>query len=200
VPLATTPQYPLRVALKKNDMRSWTPNGTTPMLLCGGHNDPEVFFSLNTGTMEAYWPTLISSPGTPNVVTVLDVDPDVTASGIATSVGTLAATAYANALAGASPSAAQISSGVLIAVVSNTAFAPYFTGGVPNSPQGVLVAGVANVAAQAAGLEFTAGVRDPAAVGAYVGDAINKYYHFPVVQSSCLTAVGGFFLGFHPFN
>src|SRR5215472_9854551 len=48
-PLATNPQNPLRQALKANDMRTWTP--AHHMLLCGGQNDPTVFFPTNTETM-----------------------------------------------------------------------------------------------------------------------------------------------------
>jgi pimeloyl-ACP methyl ester carboxylesterase len=63
------PTYPLRLALYKNDLRngSWAPNA--PTLMCGGENDPEVFF-LNTQTMAAFWSTLPAG-----LVTVLDVDP-----------------------------------------------------------------------------------------------------------------------------
>ena len=64
------PSYPLRKAFYLNDMRSWY--GATlpgaPLLMCGGENDPTVFFSVNTGTMAAYW------HGVPTVST-LDVDP-----------------------------------------------------------------------------------------------------------------------------
>jgi acetyl esterase/lipase len=68
VPTAASPQYPLRVAFKTNDLRTaWAP--TRPMLLCGGHADPTVYFSVNTGTMQAFWSAL-----PPGLVTVLDVD------------------------------------------------------------------------------------------------------------------------------
>ncbi len=67
VPLATSPQNPLRIAFKMNDMRSWIPH--TPMLLCGGDQDPTVFFSVNTGTMQAFWSAL-----PPGLITVLDVN------------------------------------------------------------------------------------------------------------------------------
>lgn len=60
-----TPENTLRVALKENDLRNWTP--TSPMLLCGGRDDPTVFF-MNTELMQAYW----SNTNAP--VTVLDVD------------------------------------------------------------------------------------------------------------------------------
>jgi hypothetical protein len=67
---AAAPVYPLRLALYKNDMRngSWAPN--SPTLLCGGENDPTVFFAVDTGTMTAFWSTLPAG-----LVTMLDVDP-----------------------------------------------------------------------------------------------------------------------------
>ncbi len=67
---ATAPTYGLRLDLYKNDMRNggWAP--TAPTLLCGGENDPTVFFSVDTLTMAAFWSGLPAG-----VVTVLDVDP-----------------------------------------------------------------------------------------------------------------------------
>jgi alpha/beta superfamily hydrolase len=67
VALAVAPAHPLRQDLKMNDMRSWSP--TSPVLLCGGDQDPTVFFSVNTGTMEAFWSKL-----PPGLLTVLDVN------------------------------------------------------------------------------------------------------------------------------
>jgi Prolyl oligopeptidase family len=67
VPLAAAPQHPLRVAFKLNDMRTWTPHA--PVLLCGGHQDPTVFFSVNTGTMQVFWGALPAG-----LITVLDVN------------------------------------------------------------------------------------------------------------------------------
>jgi hypothetical protein len=67
VPLAASPQNTLRQDLKLNDMRSWAPH--SPMLLCGGAQDPTVFFSVNTGTMQAFWSALPAG-----LVTVLDVN------------------------------------------------------------------------------------------------------------------------------
>ena len=69
VPLAAVaPTQTLRLALYKNDMRygDWAPN--SPTLLCGGDQDPEVFFSVNTGTMAAFWSGLPAG-----LITVLDV-------------------------------------------------------------------------------------------------------------------------------
>jgi hypothetical protein len=67
---AKAPTYGLRLDLYNNDMRNggWAP--TAPTLLCGGENDPTVFFSVDTLTMAAFWSTLPTG-----VVTVLDVDP-----------------------------------------------------------------------------------------------------------------------------
>jgi S-formylglutathione hydrolase FrmB len=59
------PQQPLRQAFKRNDLRNWTP--TAPMLLCGGAEDPTVYY-MNTQLMQAYWATTTAP------VTILDVD------------------------------------------------------------------------------------------------------------------------------
>jgi acetyl esterase/lipase len=70
VPLAAAaPTQTFRLALYKNDLRNgaWAP--TSPTLLCGGDQDPTVFFSVNTGTMEAFWSALPAG-----LVTVLDVN------------------------------------------------------------------------------------------------------------------------------
>ena len=69
---AASPANTLRQDLKLNDLRDWTPN--VPMLLCGGNEDPEVFF-FNTQLMQAYWVT--NSPTAP--VTVVDMDSSPTA-------------------------------------------------------------------------------------------------------------------------
>jgi hypothetical protein len=67
---AAPPSYPLRKAFHLNDMRSWYGSVVpgAPLLMCGGENDPTVFYSVNTGTMAAFW------SGVPTVST-LDVDP-----------------------------------------------------------------------------------------------------------------------------
>jgi hypothetical protein len=61
------PENPLRIALKLNDQRNWTP--IAPTLLCAGHDDPTVLY-LNTALMQQYWSGLAN-------VTVLDIDSDV---------------------------------------------------------------------------------------------------------------------------
>lgn len=67
----TAPKHPLRVAAFKNDLlkQNWTP--AQPMLLCGGKDDPTVFYALNAQNAQAYF----ASKGVPaQAVTVLDVD------------------------------------------------------------------------------------------------------------------------------
>jgi hypothetical protein len=64
---ASSPTNTLRQALKLNDLRTWGP--TAPVLLCGGSNDPTVFF-FDTQLMQDYWSA--NSPS--SVFTVLDVD------------------------------------------------------------------------------------------------------------------------------
>jgi hypothetical protein len=61
------PTNELRIELKVNDLRNWTP--TAPTLLCGGNSDPTVFF-FNTTLMQDYW------TGHPPAVTpvILDID------------------------------------------------------------------------------------------------------------------------------
>jgi hypothetical protein len=61
------PSHPLRQAFKANDLRTWLP--TSPVLLCGGNEDPSVLF-LNTGLMRDYW----AAQGVTAPVEVLDLD------------------------------------------------------------------------------------------------------------------------------
>ena len=68
---AENPQNELRRALKDNDLRGYIP--TMPTLICGGNQDPTVFYDLNTGSMAAILQQ--ASAQNPNLnVTVLDVD------------------------------------------------------------------------------------------------------------------------------
>jgi pimeloyl-ACP methyl ester carboxylesterase len=67
VPLAAAPKHPLRVDFRLNDMRTWAPH--VPVLLCGGANDPTVFFTVNTLTMQAFWSALPAG-----LVTIENID------------------------------------------------------------------------------------------------------------------------------
>jgi hypothetical protein len=65
---ATKPVDGFRQDLWENDMRTgWAPE--SPTLLCGGDLDPTVYFSVNAGTMQAYWSALPAG-----ALTVVDVN------------------------------------------------------------------------------------------------------------------------------
>ena len=49
--LPADPQLRLRQDLKANDLRNYTPS--MPLLMCGGHGDPEVFWNQGAGAMTA---------------------------------------------------------------------------------------------------------------------------------------------------
>lgn len=78
VPVVTTgmpagsPQNNLRKALKDNDLRGYIPK--MPTLLCGGNQDPTVFYDLNTGSMTAILQQASAAPAANLNITVLDVD------------------------------------------------------------------------------------------------------------------------------
>jgi len=65
---AANPTNPMRVAIKANDLRGWTP--AAPVLLCGGDADPVIYYAMNTGTMATLWSPFVTA----GLVTVLDVD------------------------------------------------------------------------------------------------------------------------------
>jgi pimeloyl-ACP methyl ester carboxylesterase len=62
---AATPALPWRQALKMNDLRNWVP--TAPIQLCGGDEDPLVFW-FNTQLMQAYWSSQAPASASINVL------------------------------------------------------------------------------------------------------------------------------------
>jgi len=66
---AANPQNNLRKALIANDMRSWAQQA--PVLMCGGHQDPTVYFA-NTQIMQAFFQAQVGGAPLNNMV---DVDP-----------------------------------------------------------------------------------------------------------------------------
>ncbi|MFZ3074811.1 MAG: hypothetical protein WA114_01370 [Psychrobacter glacincola] len=72
---AANPKNNLRKALKDNDLRGYVPK--MPTLICGGNQDPTVYYDINTGSMAKLLQA--ASANNPDVklnVTVLDVDTD----------------------------------------------------------------------------------------------------------------------------
>lgn len=183
VPLAQNVAYPLRAALNKNDMRSWTPNGATPIALCGGQNDPTVFYPVNTSVMLAYWAPLVGA----GLVSEVDADPVAPSvqfpAGLATEVATIATTAALTAIGGGATDPTVISNDALGAVITAPAFSAYFTGTTPNSPQGILIAGAAGVAAQVVAADVAAA--NTANLGTDIGNAIVQNYHGTLVPPAC---------------
>ena len=191
LPPAATPALGIRADLKKNDLRGgWLPKA--PVMLCGGMNDPEVFYKINTLAMKALWAPQVAA----HLVTVVDVDPSTDgdpsrAGQLPTLVGTIAAGVYASE---PTAGAAKISADVQTAVLANAAFSSYFTpSGVPNSPQGVMALEIASVASQATALYLGQGVTDPATLASDVGNGLVANYHFPLTQTACETAAQAFF-------
>ena len=125
----TAPKHPLRMAAYQNDLlkQNWTP--AQPMLLCGGKDDPTVFFALNTQGAQAYF----ASKGVPaQAVTVLDVDsaPTSAADPFALAKGGFAqskAATIAAAGANAASAVAQAYHGGLVPPFCNAAARGYFS-------------------------------------------------------------------------
>ena len=69
--VAANPQNTLRIAFKTNDLRNWIPQ--RPVLMCGGDQDPTVFFSVNTLVMQQFWAALPAG-----AITVVDLNAAVT--------------------------------------------------------------------------------------------------------------------------
>ena len=72
---AANPQNNLRKALKDNDLRGYVP--TMPTFICGGNQDPTVYFDTNTGSMvKLIQAAAAQNPAKKINITVLDVDKD----------------------------------------------------------------------------------------------------------------------------
>lgn len=72
---ATNPENNLRKALKDNDLRGYVP--TMPTFICGGNQDPTVYFDTNTGSMvKLIQAEVAKNPAKKLNITVLDVDKD----------------------------------------------------------------------------------------------------------------------------
>lgn len=70
---AANPENNLRKALKDNDLRGYVP--TMPTFICGGNQDPTVYFDTNTGSMIKLIQTEVAkNPAKKLNITVLDVD------------------------------------------------------------------------------------------------------------------------------
>lgn len=76
---AVNPSNNLRKALRDNDLRGYIP--AMPTFVCGGNQDPTVYFDTNTGTMTKLFQAAAAANPQSNLnITVLDVDKDNAAS------------------------------------------------------------------------------------------------------------------------
>ena len=116
---AATPAQALRIALKKNDQRSWTPNN--PVLLCAGDSDPTVLY-FNTLLMQGYWAS--HAPRGP--VTFLDIDSSVVSGDVYAGLKTGFAAAKAAVAASAVVGGASDGGASAVLAAYHTALVPPF--------------------------------------------------------------------------
>ncbi len=117
---ASAPANPLRQAFKANDLRGYLPS--MPVLMCGGNQDPTVFFKpnaqLTTGVLAN-----VASSGTPLKFALLDVDQTNTSAVPFASTGTTAGLS-SSVLSTMSAAATQLQTGFAQSVQATAAATP----------------------------------------------------------------------------
>lgn len=203
VGLAPAPAYPLRKHLAANDQRAlWGSTApTAPMLLCGGHNDPTVFYSVNTSGMMAYWGVAGLAGGAGKPIQSIDVDPSSSsiAGGIATQVATAVAGTYmADLAASATPAKLAADVGATVIGLYPSHFSITASGATPIDAQGVLIGAIAAAAEQVAVGDYTAAtqVTSPTQVGTDITTAVVGVYHGDLVPPACTVAAVQYFSNF----
>lgn len=131
---AANPVNTLRMAAKKNDLRSWTP--MRPVLLCAGSGDPTVFYNVNTQLMQGFWSSPSPAAAPAGLLTVLNVDsaptsaadPYATAKGgfAQAKAGAAAAAVAAGATDGGASAVTQAYHGTLVPPFCNAAARGFF--------------------------------------------------------------------------
>lgn len=193
---AAAPTNNLRKAFKLNDLRGYIPS--MPVLMCGGNQDPSVFFSANTQLMAGIMGNVAAS-GAPVKFAMLDVDATNAGKVGFSSVGLTTATqdvmaaastqlqsafaASLQATANAAAAAAQSDPAVLAAAqdAAQIAAAPFVPTDIP----------AAAAAAQAAYIAYVTA----AATGAAQA-AVLISYHGTLVPPVCTIAARTFFKRF----
>lgn len=182
---AANPQNPLRKAFKLNDLRGYLPS--MPMLMCGGHSDPTVFYTPNTQVMAGIMGKVAQS-GVPVAFAEIDVDtltpllpstqPMIPAIGLNTAAITnLTASAQTTFLGTVA---------VTVAVATPTGKAAYVN---------ALAGGASQAAAGSAAVTAIGG---PAGVQAILGTPSGQQlllakYHGSLVPQACTSAAQQFF-------
>jgi len=195
---AAAPANTLRQAFKLNDLRGYIPS--MPVMMCGGHQDPTVFFDPNAKVMGGLFGNFAAS-GAPVKFALLDVDTttagtsNFSSAGLsATATGTLSGTASAlqggfatllhntGTAAASTPAAMAQINAAATAAGNEAAQKVLLAGGTPAEAQAA-----AQTAGQAAGL---------AAGTAIAQQAVAVAYHGTLVPPFCTTAARTFFQQF----
>jgi len=184
---AASPANTLRQAFKLNDLRGYIPS--MPVLMCGGNQDPTVFFAPNAEVMAGIWGNMAAG-GTPIKFAQLDVDATTAAAAKFTSAG-LGATATATMGAAAQQLQTGFAS-LLQQVQTATASSPSVQAAASAAGQAaaaqVLASGGTQAQAQAAATSAATAV-----VTAAVTQAIATSYHGTYVPPFCTAAARTFF-------
>jgi Prolyl oligopeptidase family len=178
----------LRKAFALNDLRGYIPS--MPMLMCGGHSDPTVFFKPNTQLMAGILGSFASA-GVPVSFAMLDVD------------GTGGADALGFSSAGLSPTVTTTMTAASTQLISG--FGAARTATILATQSNPTVIAAANAAAAAAAAAVLANGGTPAAataagqqaatayVTAEVTSAVAQSYHGALVPPVCTIAARTFF-------
>jgi hypothetical protein len=212
---AATPIHPARKAFKKNDLRGYFP--VSPTQLCGGLQDPEVFYQINTQGMMGIWsqvPGLVGAGPTHIVQPDHNLDPGISITGI----GTTAGGTFVADVMGGKTSPAVFAADVAAAVgTSLTPSATNFPSALADPLQGAFLQGIGQAVATlvdanavsgiitkvtGANPPFTSAVLGAnagaiaTAIGTASSTAVIEAYHGNIVEPLCRASALYFFLGF----
>jgi hypothetical protein len=180
---ATNPMFGLRTDLRANDLRM-QPAPVAPLQLCGGHNDPTVFYSVNTVLIEGFWAAALQN--------VVDVDPSAATTPAAFDLLVANAAGTAVVTSGSTDPAtiaAAVGAGVLAALPPTAN--PGTNLGLYKAQLGFATA-TAGVAAAAAATDLAGGIVDAPTIGADAGAAAVQNYHGTIVPPFCTAAAKAF--------
>jgi hypothetical protein len=186
---ASHPQFPLRVDLKKNDLRGFVP--AAPVLLCAGHDDPTVFYQINTAAVAALLPAQINT--SPALQTLVDVDAN------AAGNANVLANTIGNAVGFAVATAGSTNPTVIVNAVGTTVAGLFAPTADPATQTGIYTAQagfaqiVAGYAQSVVAADLAKGTTDPATIGKDTASAVVQAYHGSLVAPICTASARGFF-------
>ncbi len=184
---ASNPMFPLRAALKKNDLRGFTP--AAPVLLCAGHDDPTVFYQINTGVIAQLLPAQINT----TLQTLIDVDANAASSAV------VLGSSIGNAVGLAVATAGSTNPAVIAGAVGTTVAGLFAPTASPTTQLGIYTAQagfaqvVAGYAESVVAADLAKGTTDPATIGTDVANAVIQAYHGSLVAPICTASARSFF-------